>query len=109
MKMILLACICIGAFVLYSSTVGRAKDNYTYCLATAEAAKALSFDESCKTKKDIYVELRSCIVTVQKQGFIAGMVYGPLGIQNKATLLIETHNEECAADKVPLPGESLYL
>ncbi len=109
MKLFLLACGSIGIFLLYQTFVGRTSANYSYCLTSAETARAEMTDRSCKVKKDIYTELSSCIIAAQKQGAVASFLYGPLGIESKVKLLMTAHNEDCPAEKVSAPGESLYL
>lgn len=109
MKLFLLACVSIGIFLLYQTFVGRASANYNFCLNSAETARAEMTARSCEAKKDIYVELSSCIIAAQKQGTAAAFLYGPLGIENRVKLLITAHNEDCPSEKVSVPGESLYL
>lgn len=109
MKLFLLACASIGIFLLYQSFVGRSSSSYTYCLTSAETARTEMTTRSCEAKKDIYTELSSCIIAAQKQGTVASLLYGPLGIESRVKLLITAHNEDCPSEKVNVPGESLYL
>ncbi len=109
MKLFLVVYVSVAIFLLYRIFVEHPRTNYNLCLSSAETARAEMDARSCQAKKDVYTELSSCIVAEQKQGTVASFLYKPLGIQSRAELLITAHNKDCPAEKVNVPGESLYL
>lgn len=109
MKLLVIAAISIGGFILYQMLIGPVRVSYQLCIAVAQDATVDDIHMSCGAKRQVYEELTQCIETVQSQSNINSILYSPFGFKAEVDTLLETHNKECPNSKVKLPQETLYI
>jgi hypothetical protein len=109
MKLLVIALLLVGGFLLYRMTIGNVQDSYQFCVDQALTGKADTATLSCGAQRTVYEELISCVTSVQKKSFVGTMLYKPFGTKDKVETLIYEHNDECRESTVEMPGEALYV
>lgn len=101
-----------GGYFLYQRAIASSISLMDECVIQARIQIETSGRSSaamCSSNEQTLGRLSVCLDSVQKQKFLAGLLYGPSGAEDRVVILINQHNAACPKNIVPFPTAELYL
>ena len=102
----------VTGFLIYQRTAGITLSLLDDC--HTQARNQLKLNDAtvrsvCPNNKNALEQMSVCLETVQKEKFLAGILYEMSGVKDKVKIVVLSHNQLCPDHEVPIPTAELYL
>lgn len=109
---VVLIILAVTGLLVYQRTAGITITLMDDCHTQAKQQMKLndsSIRTVCPNNKSALEQMSVCLETVQKEKFLAGLLYGPSGVNDKVRITVLSHNQLCPDHEMPIPTAELYI